>query len=97
MRRLMYAARPRAFARPIRLSGDTMTTPEQPPVQDAAADSAADTEKKAVIAPFSFPFKPSEFAQAKKEPAWHQKTNKHGHHKTPGVAPAGTRRSMGKR
>ncbi|EGH42478.1 hypothetical protein PSYPI_08700, partial [Pseudomonas syringae pv. pisi str. 1704B] len=57
-----------------------MTTPEQPPVQDAAADSVADTENKAVIAPFSFPFKPSEFAQAKKEPAWHQKNNKHGHH-----------------
>ncbi|KPB35935.1 hypothetical protein QCD83_01640 [Pseudomonas savastanoi pv. phaseolicola] len=74
-----------------------MTTPGQPTVQDAAADSNADTEKKAVIAPFSFPFKPSEFAQAKKEPAWHQKANKHGHYKTPGVAPAGTRRSMGKR
>ncbi|MCD5993927.1 hypothetical protein KDX38_10095 [Pseudomonas sp. CDFA 602] len=74
-----------------------MTTPEQPPVQEAPTDSVDTAETKAAIAPFSFPFKPSEFAQAKKEQAWYQKSNKPGHHKTPGVAPSGTRRSMGKR
>ncbi|KAA8718891.1 MULTISPECIES: hypothetical protein [Pseudomonas syringae group] len=74
-----------------------MTTPEQSPVQDAATDAAADSDKQGAVAPFSFPFKPAEFAQARKDQAWYQKANKHGHHKTPGVAPAGTRRSMGKR
>ena len=76
-----------------------MTTPEQPSVQEAATDSVDAADKKAAIAPFSFPFKPSEFAQAKKDKdqAWYQKSHKSGHHKTPGAAPSGTRRSMGKR
>ncbi|WP_073164339.1 hypothetical protein [Pseudomonas asturiensis] len=74
-----------------------MNTPEHTPVQDAATDSVDAAEKKPAIAPFSFPFKPSQFAQAKKDQAWYQKSNKPGHHKTPGAAPSGTRRSMGKR
>lgn len=80
-------------------SGATMTTPEQPPVQDPATDVLDTAEKKAAVAPFSFPFKPSEFAQARKDKdqAWYQKSNKSSHHKTPGAAPSGTRRSMGKR
>ncbi|MBC3954651.1 MULTISPECIES: hypothetical protein [Pseudomonas] len=74
-----------------------MNTPEHTPVQDAATDSVDAVETKPAIAPFSFPFKPSQFAQAKKDQAWYQKSNKPGHHKTPGAAPSGTRRSMGKR
>ncbi|GFM86165.1 hypothetical protein PSCICO_15640 [Pseudomonas cichorii] len=74
-----------------------MTTPEQTPAPEAVTDSVPETDKKPAIAPFSFPFKPSEFAQAKKDQAWYQKAGKSSHHKTPGAAPAGTRRSMGKR
>ncbi len=77
--------------------GVAMTTPEQTPAPEAVTDVAPQTDKKTTIAPFSFPFKPSEFAQAKKDQAWYQKSNKSSHHKTPGAAPAGTRRSMGKR
>ncbi len=63
-----------------------MTSPTQPPV-DAAdlVDSAtADGVEKTEIPAFKFPFKPGELAGAK-------------HTKTPGMAPPGTRRSMGKR
>ncbi|WP_122316821.1 hypothetical protein [Pseudomonas cichorii] len=74
-----------------------MTSLDQTPALEAVTDPAPEKDSKPVIAPFSFPFKPSEFAQARKDQAWHQKSNKHSHHKTPGAAPAGTRRSMGKR
>lgn len=71
------------------------------PAVDVVIEPAPDAGKKAAITPFSFPFKPSEFASAKdqagKDQAWYQKSNKPGHHKTPGAAPSGTRRSMGKR
>ncbi|MFJ4141399.1 hypothetical protein [Pseudomonas sp. NPDC089734] len=74
-----------------------MTTPEQTPASENVADPVPETGKKAVIAPFSFPFKPSEFTQTAKGQPWYQKSNSSAHHKTPGAAPPGTRRSMGKR
>ena len=77
-----------------------MTSPTQPPVADASSDvpadlpdsvdSSADSETKPAIPAFKFPFKPGELA-ADKNGA------KNGHTKTPGAAPPGTRRSMGKR
>jgi hypothetical protein len=48
------------------------------------------------VAPFSFPFKPGQFADAKK-PATYPGAGKSNHDKSPGRAPNGTRRSMGKR
>jgi hypothetical protein len=79
-----------------RSSGALMTSPETT-AEDVVTEPTPATGEKPVIAPFSFPFKPSEFAQANKGQAWYQKGQKPGHHKTPGAAPAGTRRSMGKR
>lgn len=64
--------------------------------ETVVAEEAA-TEVKATIPAFSFPFKPGELAQAKKDQQYYQKSNKHGHNKIPGAAPHGTRKSMGKR
>ena len=86
-----------AGVRPIfRSSGALMTSPESI-ADDVVTESTPASSDKPAIAPFSFPFKPSEFAQASKGQTWYQKGQKPGHHKTPGAAPAGTRRSMGKR
>ncbi|AKA22677.1 hypothetical protein [Pseudomonas chlororaphis] len=80
-----------------------MTSPDQSPVPDApgaeqAADASAPDNGKPAIAPFKFPFKPSEFAQAKNNQLpWYKNGVADGHAKTPGAAPPGTRRSMGKR
>ena len=85
-----------------------MTSPTQPPVADAlsddqadlpaSVDSSADSETKAAIPAFKFPFKPGELAAAKaaKQPQFKGKDGDR-HAKIPGVAPSGTRRSMGKR
>jgi hypothetical protein len=72
-------------------SNDPTTAPETVVAEDAATDA------KATIPAFSFPFKPGELAQAKKDQPYYQKSNKHGHNKIPGAAPHGTRKSMGKR
>ena len=64
--------------------------------ETVVAEDAA-PEAKAAIPAFSFPFKPGELAQAKKDQPYYQKSNKHGHNKIPGAAPHGTRKSMGKR
>ncbi|KQB51494.1 hypothetical protein AQS70_18075 [Pseudomonas endophytica] len=83
-----------------------MTTPTPPTAPDAVSDDATEndatvaTPQKAVIPAFTFPFKPSEFAknQANTKGQTHYKKGEgHGHTKTPGAAPPGTRRSMGKR
>lgn len=81
-----------------------MNSPAQPPVSDApSADQAADarpleTEGQAAIPAFKFPFKPAEFAPAKNaQQPWYKNGATNGHTKTPGAAPPGTRRSMGKR
>ncbi|HCT04899.1 MULTISPECIES: hypothetical protein [unclassified Pseudomonas] len=77
-----------------------MTSPTHPPVEAADLVDPADAQsvEKAEIPAFKFPFKPGELAGAK--PAaqpWYKGGAKNGHTKTPGMAPPGTRRSMGKR
>jgi len=63
-----------------------------------SVDSGAEAAGKPAIPAFKFPFKPSEFAQAKNaNPLWYKNGATDGHAKTPGAAPPGTRRSMGKR
>jgi len=81
-----------------------MNSPTQAPVSDAVSDdqvvepTTVDAEDKPAIASFKFPFKPSEFAQAKNSnQPWYKNGATNGHTKTPGAAPPGTRRSMGKR
>lgn len=82
-----------------------MISPEQTPAPDtsideqAVSDSIAETQevKKAAIPAFSFP-KPGDFAPSKaQQQPWYQKSSKHGDNKTPGPAPHGTRKTMGKR
>ncbi len=71
---------------------------EQPSEVAIAASVPADGVKSEAIPAFSFPFSPAEFANAKnQDQPWYQKSNKSSHHQTPGRAPNGTRRSMGKR
>lgn len=78
-----------------------MTTPDHTPAPDTAVEAvdenALASEKKPVIPAFSFPFKPGELLQAKKDQAHYKGSGKSNHDKRPGVAPSGTRRSMGKR
>ncbi|MCL6703683.1 hypothetical protein [Pseudomonas sp. T1.Ur] len=56
-------------------------------------------DSKAAIPAFKFPFKPGELVAAKGagQQPWYKNGAKNGHTKTPGAAPPGTRRSMGKR
>lgn len=77
-----------------------MNSPTQPPVESAelADPDSLDSEVKPVIPAFKFPFKPGELAGAKdSNQPWYKNGAKNGHTKTPGMAPPGTRRSMGKR
>ncbi|CAI8863617.1 conserved hypothetical protein [Pseudomonas sp. IT-P253] len=82
-----------------------MTSPKQPPVADALGDELPDgvdagtqSEINAAIPAFKFPFKPGELQAAKgASQPWYKNGAKNGHTKTPGAAPPGTRRSMGKR
>lgn len=74
-----------------------MTSSEQTPEPQTVVTEESASKEAAAVPAFSFPFKPGELAQAKKDQPWYQKGNKSGHHKTPGAAPSGTRRSMGKR
>ncbi|CRM82130.1 hypothetical protein H097_12083 [Pseudomonas sp. FH4] len=80
-----------------------MTSPTQSPVEsaelaDPANPDSLDSEAKPVIPAFKFPFKPGELAGAKDgNQPWYKNGAKNGHTKTPGMAPPGTRRSMGKR
>lgn len=57
------------------------------------------TSVKAAIPAFKFPFKPGELSAAKGngQLPWYKNGVKDGHAKSPGAAPPGTRRSMGKR
>lgn len=71
-------------------------TPEATsPCQDE--QTAADSPQAATPT-FRFPFSPATYApkQSDDQP-WHQRNNKSNHDKRPGMAPRGTRRSMGKR
>ncbi|WP_434561361.1 hypothetical protein J3P95_05575 [Pseudomonas sp. Z5-35] len=85
-----------------------MTSPTPSPVDELTSDDQADLANSengsaenatAAIAAFKFPFKPGELATAKGagQQPWYKNGAKNGHTKTPGAAPPGTRRSMGKR
>lgn len=77
-----------------------MTSPTQPPVEaaDIVDPASADGVEKNAIPAFKFPFKPGELAGAKNaEQPWYKNGARNGHTKSPGMAPPGTRRSMGKR
>ncbi|MGI3745248.1 MAG: hypothetical protein ACRYF8_07115 [Janthinobacterium lividum] len=77
-----------------------MTTPEHTPAPelDTSVDTnAVSADTKPAIPAFSFPFKPGELLQAKKDQQHYKGSGKSNHDKRPGVAPSGTRRSMGKR
>lgn len=72
-----------------------MSASESHPVD--ADSQALSTDSPAAIPAFTFPFKPAAFAAAKKQGAQYPGAGKSNHDKTPGRAPNGTRRSMGKR
>lgn len=85
-----------------------MTSPTPSPVDERPSGEQADllesdassAESVNVAIPaFKFPFKPGELAAAKGagQQPWYKNGAKNGHTKTPGAAPPGTRRSMGKR
>lgn len=76
-----------------------MTTPDHTPAPelDTSVDANAAADSKPAIPAFSFPFKPGELLQAKKDQQHYKGSGKSNHDKRPGVAPSGTRRSMGKR
>jgi hypothetical protein len=70
---------------------------DRPAAPDQASPDPLGADEAAKIPAFSFPFKPAEFAAAKKQGAQYPGAGKSNHDKTPGRAPNGTRRSMGKR
>ena len=84
-----------------------MTSPIPSPADErlqgelsAQTDSdVSNADDKPAIPAFEFPFKPGELAAAKGvgQQPWYKNGAKNGHTKTPGAAPPGTRRSMGKR
>ncbi|MFO2465081.1 hypothetical protein OOJ96_14815 [Pseudomonas sp. 15FMM2] len=80
-----------------------MNSPTQHPVDAVDAVEHADTDSVETAATteipaFKFPFKPGELAGAKSAAQpWYKNGAKNGHTKSPGMAPPGTRRSMGKR
>jgi hypothetical protein len=77
-----------------------MNSPTQAPVEavDQTDADSVETAAKTEIPAFKFPFKPGELAEAKNAAQpWYKNGAKNGHTKSPGMAPPGTRRSMGKR
>jgi hypothetical protein len=74
-----------------------MTSSTSTPAPETVVAEDPVAQKKASIPAFSFPFKPADFAQTRQDQPWYQKSNKSGHTKSPGAAPHGTRKSMGKR
>jgi hypothetical protein len=76
-----------------------MSVSQQPPVEPTLEQPSGDSQdSKPAIPAFTFPFKPAAFAEAlKKGQPTHPGAGKSSHDKTPGRAPNGTRRSMGKR
>ena len=77
------------------MTNPTANADTQPEAAAPASDASAPAAK---IPAFRFPFSPATFAPNKNDQQpWHQLANKSSHDKTPGRAPNGTRRSMGKR
>lgn len=77
-----------------------MNSPKQPPVEPRDQFTAEEVEPdtQVEIPAFKFPFKPGELTGAKRTgQPWYKNGAKNGHTKVPGMAPPGTRRSMGKR
>ena len=74
-----------------------MTSPESNSLDQAPVDVPAEPGAAPAIAPFRFP-QAADFAPVKQTTdRWYQKSGKPGAKQTPGPAPSGTRRSMGKR
>lgn len=72
--------------------------PTTPTPSSDTLDNAAEQTASAKVPAFSFPFSPAAFAPNKNDgQPHHPKGHKSNHDKTPGRAPNGTRRSMGKR
>jgi len=70
---------------------------DRPAAPDHVSPDELGADDAVKIPAFSFPFKPAAFAAAKKQGAQYPGAGKSNHDKTPGRAPNGTRRSMGKR
>ena len=85
----MYTAAPFQCA----CAGVTMSASQQPDADPIVKDAEVDSQPE--IPTFTFPFKPGAFAA--KQAAQYPGAGKSNHDKTPGRAPNGTRRSMGKR
>jgi hypothetical protein len=67
-------------------------------IPDASQTSAHDESVKTSVPAFKFPFAPANFAPKKTSAqSWQQKGSNARHEKKIGMAPKGTRRSMGKR
>ena len=72
--------------------------PTTPTPSSDTLDNADEQTASAKVPAFSFPFSPAAFAPNKNAgQPHHPKGHKSNHDKTPGRAPNGTRRSMGKR
>ena len=72
--------------------------PTTPTPSSDTLDNADEQTSSAKVPAFSFPFSPAAFAPNKNDgQPHHPKGHKSNHDKTPGRAPNGTRRSMGKR
>jgi hypothetical protein len=76
-------------SKPIAPEADCAAQPQQGEANEASQSAAP---------AFRFPFSPDTYAPKKSDDQpWHQRDNKSNHDKRPGMAPRGTRRSMGKR
>ncbi|WP_273228775.1 MULTISPECIES: hypothetical protein [Pseudomonas] len=77
---------------------DTSTQEAKDSVQAQGEEiTAAESRKPGSIPAFGFPFAMAELAKSRNDKPWYQKSNSSNHDKTPGPAPRGTRRAMGKR
>lgn len=76
-----------------------IANPQTPETGKPQEPEQAVAEQPAKAAPaFRFPFSPETYAPKKNDgEQWHNRNNKCNHDKRPGMAPRGTRRSMGKR
>lgn len=74
----------------------SISDPTQP-VPDSEPASLSAAQEKAGVPAFRFPFNPATFADCAKKKPNYPGAGKSTHDKTPGRAPNGTRRSMGKR
>jgi hypothetical protein len=77
---------------------DTSALEAKDSVNPQGEEIAAEQGRKPGSIPaFGFPFAMADLAKSKNDKPWYQKSNSSNHDKTPGPAPKGTRRAMGKR